>query len=135
MVYRGFDKKAGNTIDTRTGTSPGTPDKKELAIELQRRITTKFERCKVQSSLQDNICWSCRHAVISKYNKGVRFMLCVIDIYSKYAWVILLSDKKILPLAMHFKKFLVVNQTRYGILAMTCICGEQTYCNREHIFM
>ena len=32
--------------------------------------------------------------LISKLNKGFRFLLCVIDIYSKYAWVIPLKDKK-----------------------------------------
>ena len=31
---------------------------------------------------------------ITKFNKGFRFLLCVIDIYSKYAWVIPLKDKK-----------------------------------------
>ena len=32
--------------------------------------------------------------LISKFNKACRFLLCVIDIYSKYAWVIPLKDKK-----------------------------------------
>ena len=32
--------------------------------------------------------------LISKFNKRFRFLLCVIDIYSKYAWVVLLNDKK-----------------------------------------
>ena len=32
--------------------------------------------------------------LISKSNKGFRFLLCVIDIYSKYAWVTPLKDKK-----------------------------------------
>ena len=32
--------------------------------------------------------------LISKFNKGFRFLLCVIDIYSKYAWVVPLKDKK-----------------------------------------
>ena len=32
--------------------------------------------------------------LISKFNKGFRFLLCVIDIFSKYAWVIPLKDKK-----------------------------------------
>ena len=32
--------------------------------------------------------------LISKFHKGFRFFLCVIDIYSKYAWVIPLKDKK-----------------------------------------
>ena len=32
--------------------------------------------------------------LISKSNKGFRFLLCVIDFYSKYTWVIPLKDKK-----------------------------------------
>ena len=32
--------------------------------------------------------------LLSKYNKGIRFLLRVIDIFSKYAWVVPLTDKK-----------------------------------------
>ena len=32
--------------------------------------------------------------LLSKYNKGIKFLLCVIDIFSKYAWVVPLKDKK-----------------------------------------
>ena len=32
--------------------------------------------------------------LISKFNKGFRFLLCVIDIFSKNAWVVPLKDKK-----------------------------------------
>ena len=32
--------------------------------------------------------------LISKFNKGFRFLLCVIDIFSKYAWVVPLKEKK-----------------------------------------
>ena len=32
--------------------------------------------------------------LLGKFNKGIRFLLCLIDIYSKYAWVIPLIDKK-----------------------------------------
>ena len=32
--------------------------------------------------------------LLSKFNKGFRFLLCIIDIYSKYTWVISLKDKK-----------------------------------------
>ena len=32
--------------------------------------------------------------LISKYNKGIRFLLCVIGLFSKNAWVVPLKDKK-----------------------------------------
>ena len=51
---------------------------------------------KVHSSFKDNI-WGVDLAdiqLLSKFNKGFRFLLCVIDIFSKYAWVIPLKDKK-----------------------------------------
>ena len=32
--------------------------------------------------------------LLSRYNKGIRFLLCVIDIFSKYAWVVPLKDNK-----------------------------------------
>ena len=32
--------------------------------------------------------------LLSKFNEGFRFLLCMIDIFSKYAWVIPLKDKK-----------------------------------------
>ena len=44
--------------------------------------------------------------LISKFNKGFRFLLCVIDIYSKYAWVILLKDKKGITITNTFEKIL-----------------------------
>ena len=48
------------------------------------------------SAFRDNI-WGVDLAdiqLLSKFNKGFRFLLCVIDIFSKYAWVIPLKDKK-----------------------------------------
>ena len=44
--------------------------------------------------------------LISKFNKGFRFLLCVIDIYSKYAWVALVKDKKGVSIVNAFKIFL-----------------------------
>ena len=32
--------------------------------------------------------------LISKFNRRIRFLLCIIDIFSEYAWVIPLKDKK-----------------------------------------
>ena len=44
--------------------------------------------------------------LISKFNKEFRFLLCVIDIYSKHAWVIPLKNKKEITLTNPFQKFL-----------------------------
>ena len=57
--------------------------------------------------------------LISKCDRGFRFLLCVIDIYSKYVWVIPLKDKKELQLVMLFKKFYMnrnANQKKYGLI-------------------
>ena len=45
--------------------------------------------------------WSC------KFKKGIHLLLCVLDIFSKYAWVIPLTDKKDITISNAFQKFLV----------------------------
>ena len=47
--------------------------------------------------IRDNI------QLISRFNKGIRFLLCVIDIYSKYAWVIPLKNKKSVTIVNAFQ--------------------------------
>ena len=42
--------------------------------------------------------------LISKFNKGFRFLLCIIDIFSKYAWVVPLKDKKGVSIVNVFQK-------------------------------
>ena len=44
--------------------------------------------------------------LISKFNKGFRFLLCVIDIFSKYAWVVSSKDKKSIDIVNAFQKML-----------------------------
>ena len=54
--------------------------------------------------------------LISNLNKGFRFLLCVIDVYSKYPWVIPLKDKRV-TITNDFPKNLdnqIVNQIKYG---------------------
>ena len=66
----------------------------QLADELHKPIIRKFGKRKVYSSFRDNV-WGVDLAdmqLLSKFNKGFRFLLCVIDIFSKY--VIPLEDKK-----------------------------------------
>ena len=69
---------------------------KELAEELHKPVIRKFDKRKIHSLFIDNI-WGWDLAgmqLISKSNRGIIFLLCVIDNYSKYAWVIPLKDKK-----------------------------------------
>ena len=68
----------------------------QLAKELHKPIIRKFKKIKVYSGFRDNI-WGADSAVmqlISKFDKGFRFLLYVIDIPSKYASVIPLKYKK-----------------------------------------
>ena len=44
--------------------------------------------------------------LLSKYNKGIRFLLCVIDIFIKYAWVVPLKDKKGINIVKAFQSIL-----------------------------
>ena len=62
----------------------------------------------MHSSFRDNI-WTVDLAdmqLLIKFNKRFRFLLCVIDIFSKYAWVIPLKDKKGVSIVNAFQKIL-----------------------------
>ena len=68
----------------------------QLAEELHKPVIQIFKKRTIYSGFKDNI-WGADLAdmqLISKFNKGFRFLLCVIDIFNKYAWVIPLKDKK-----------------------------------------
>ena len=56
---------------------------KELAEELHKPIITKFKKRKVHSTFIDEDLADMQ--LISKFNKGFRFLLCVIGIHSEYA--------------------------------------------------
>ena len=43
---------------------------------------------------------------LSKYNKGIKYLLCATDLFSKYAWVIILKDKKETSIVNAFKKII-----------------------------
>ena len=44
--------------------------------------------------------------LLSRYNKGIRFLSCIIDIFSKYAWVVPLKDKKGVSIVAAFQSIL-----------------------------
>ena len=68
----------------------------------------------VYSGFKDNI-WGADLAdmqLISKFNKGFRFLLCVIDIFIKYAWVVPLKDKKDVTITNAFQETLKESKER-----------------------
>ena len=68
----------------------------QIAEELHKPIIRKFKKRKVYSGFKDNI-WGTDLAdmhLISKFNGGLKFLLCIIDIFSKYTWIVSLKDKK-----------------------------------------
>ena len=89
MIYKFFDKKS-------TGSSIKSMSNQQLANELHKPIIRKFKKRQVYSSFKDNILGVdlADMQLISKYNKRIRYLLCVIDLFTKYAWVVLLKDKK-----------------------------------------
>ena len=81
---------------------------KELAGESQKPIIRKLNKRKAHSHFISNI-WGADLAemqLVSKFNKGSRFLLCVIDIYTKYTWVIPLKHKKGITITNPFPKHL-----------------------------
>ena len=84
MVYKFLDKKSKGS-----GLKENQWDflqNSQLANELHKSIIRKFKKRKVYSSFRDNI-WGVDLAdmqLISKFNKGFRCLLCVIDMFSKY---------------------------------------------------
>ena len=95
MVYKYFDKKSKGS-GAKHVNNKVIPQNEQLADELHKPIIRKFKKRKIYSAFKDNI-WAADLAdmqLLSRYNKGIRFLSCVIDIFSKYAWVVPLKDKK-----------------------------------------
>ena len=110
MVYKFFDKKISGPLGRPLSSASlivnnDTKQNLQLAEESHKPIIRKFEKRKVYSGFKDNI-WGVDLAdmqLISKFCKGFRFVLCVIHIFSKYAWFGRVSLKD-------------VNQAKYGLL-------------------
>ena len=89
MVYKFFDKKS-------KGSGIINEPNYQLANELHKPIIRKFKKRKVYSSFRDNI-WGVDLAdkqSLNKYDKGKKYLLCAIDLFSKYMWVVPLKDIK-----------------------------------------
>ena len=90
IFYKFFDKKI---------TGKSMPQNEQLAEELHKIILENLKKAKY-------IQYSKTSKLTSKFNKGFRFSLCVIDIFSKYAWVVSLKDKKCVSIVTAFQSIL-----------------------------
>ena len=126
MVHKFFDKKSsGSGVNNNE-----IKQNMQLSNELYKPIIRKLKKRKVYSSFRDNI-WSTDLAntqLLSKFNKGFRFLFCVIDTYSKYAWVVLLKDKGGISIVNVFQIILkesnfiiVILKNGYKIILLKCI--------------
>ena len=101
MVYKFFDKKS-------SGSGITNESNYQLANELHKPIIKKFKKRKVYSSFRDNI-WGTDLAdmqSLSTYNKGIKYLLCAVNPFSKYAWVGPLKDKRGISIFNAFQKII-----------------------------
>ena len=110
MVYKFFDKKATAEPSAKhvMGSGFKKPSSSILADELHKPINRKFNKIKVFSQFKDNI-WGVDLAdmqSLSRKNKGIKYLLCAIDLFSKYAFVIPLKDKKGISIVNAFNKII-----------------------------
>ena len=113
MIYKLFDKNSkGSGLkenqENFLQNSENLLANLQLANELHKLIIRKFKKIKISSSFIDNI-WGVDLAdmqLISKHNKGIRYLLSVIDLFSKHAWVVPLKNKKGVSIVNAFQKIL-----------------------------
>ena len=98
IVFKFFDKKS-------SGSGVANEPNYQLTNELHKPIIKKLKKRKVYSSFRDNI-WSVDLAdmqSLSKYNKRDKYLLSAINLFSKYAWVSPIKDKKGTSIVNAFK--------------------------------
>ena len=102
MVYKCFYKKTSHG----DGKSEIMPNQ-QLPKELHKPITRNFEKRKVHSSFIDNT-WGADLADMQLINliKDFNFLVCVIDIYNIYGWVVPLKYKKGITITNAFQQIL-----------------------------
>ena len=83
-------------------------DSSLISDELHKPVIKKFNKRKVYSQFKDNI-WGVGLADIqslSKKNKSIKYLLCAIDLFSQYAFVVPLKDKRGISVTNGFNKII-----------------------------
>ena len=103
MVNKLFDK-----ISKRAGIKNEIKGNQQLDNELHKPIIRKLKKRKVYSSFKDNT-WDVDLVdmhLISKCNKRIRYLLCAINLFCKYTFVVPLKDKKRTTIVSAFQSIL-----------------------------
>ena len=103
---------------------------KEVAEEFHKQVIRKLNKRKLHSSFIANI-WGADLVdmqLMRKFNKAFRFLLCVVDIYSKCARVIPFKDKKEITITNAFQKIFDVSKRKLNKIWVGK-CSE--FCNRS----
>ena len=110
MVYKFFDKRSTAEPSSLERMGSGFKSSSILADKFHKPIIKKFDKKKVYSQFKD-IIWGVDLAEmqsLSRKNKGIKYLLCVIDLYSKYAFVVPLKDKKGISIVNAFNKIITI---------------------------
>ena len=100
-----FDKKS-ISLNKSSGSGIANKPNYYLANDFHKPIIKKTKKRKVYSCFRDTV-WDVDlddMQSLSKYNKEIKYLLCAIDLFSKYAWVIPIKNLKKLVQSTHFKK-------------------------------
>ena len=92
MVYNFFNRQTSNANKEAAVKSVIVSENKEITKELHKLVIRKIEKRKLHRPFIDNISGADMH-LLSEFNKGIRFWLCVIDVFSKYACIVPLNNK------------------------------------------
>ena len=85
-----------------------TKSSSSILVDKLHPVIKKFNKRKVYSQFKDNM-WGVDLADIqslNRKNKGIKYLLCAIDLYSKYAFVIPLKDKRGISIVNAFDKII-----------------------------
>ena len=117
--YDGYQRRLASTVDMFFGKKSVSLNKSsgsgvanersyQVANELHKSIIRKFKKRKVYLSFRENI-WGVDLAdmqSLSKYNKGIKYLLYAVGLFNKYAYVVPIKDKKGVSIVNAFKKLI-----------------------------
>ena len=109
MIYKFFEEKSsGCGVAASFANKSATERNYQLAHELHKQIISNLKKINLYLSFRDNI-WGVDLAdlqSLSKCNKGINYLLCSVDLFSKYAWVVPLKDKRRIIIDNAFQKII-----------------------------